>query len=69
MKFINQIKEFIPLDEQEIKDKEATLKYIENFDNILTRDNELVHMTASAFIVNKDRTKALMVHHNIFNSW
>lgn len=69
MKYIKQIKEFIPLGEQEKKDKEATLKYIEDFEDILTRDNELVHMTASAFIVNKERTKALMVHHNIFNSW
>lgn len=39
------------------------------FDDILTRDNELVHVTSSAFVVNKNRDKVLMVHHNIFNSW
>ena len=26
-------------------------------------------MTASAWVVNKDRTKVLMVYHNIYNSW
>ena len=69
MKYVKQIKRFIPQSEQEKKDKEATLKYIEDFSDILTRENELVHMTASAFVINKDKTKALMVHHNIFNSW
>ncbi|WP_235440347.1 hypothetical protein [Paenibacillus sp. DMB20] len=39
------------------------------FDDVLTRDNEIAHVTSSAFVVNKNRNKALMVHHNIFNSW
>ena len=26
-------------------------------------------MTASAWVVNKDRSKVLMVYHNIYNSW
>ncbi|MGG4106042.1 NUDIX hydrolase [Paenibacillus lautus] len=39
------------------------------FDDVLTRDNEIAHITSSAFVVNKNRSKALMVHHNISNSW
>lgn len=69
MKYIKQIESFIPSNEQEKIDKKKTLEYINKFDNILTRDNELVHLTSSAFVINSDKTKALMVHHNIFDSW
>ena len=37
-------------------------------ENIFSRENALVHMTASAWVVNKARTKVLMVYHNIYNS-
>ena len=69
MNWIENIKNYNPFNEQESKDKELILKSIRQFDNILTRDNELLHMTSSAFVVNKDRDKILMIHHNIYNSW
>lgn len=69
MSWIHSIKEFVPSDEQEIKDKEIILKYINVFDDILKRDNEIMHITSSGFVINKDRDKVLMVHHNIFNAW
>lgn len=69
MSWVDIIREFVPFNEQERKDKEAALKYIDMFDDILTRDNEIIHMTSSGFVINKDKDKVLMVHHNIFNSW
>ena len=69
MDWINMIKMYTPYNEQEQKDKGAILKYIQHFDDVLTRDNEIAHITSSGFIVNKDRTKVLMAHHNIYNSW
>ena len=45
------------------------LKYINDFDNVLTRDNEYGHFTASGWVVNKKRNKVLMVYHNIYKSW
>jgi ADP-ribose pyrophosphatase YjhB (NUDIX family) len=69
MSWINSIEGFVPTDEQEIKDKEVALKYINVFDNILKRDNEIIHITSSGFVINKTKDKVLMVHHNIFNSW
>ncbi len=36
---------------------------------MLTRENEIAHITSSGFIVNKNRDKVLMIHHNIYNSW
>lgn len=68
MNYIQAIKKYIPIIDQEKKDKEMILNYIDKFDNILTRQNEIVHMTSSSLIFNKNRTKLLMIYHNIYNS-
>lgn len=64
-----EIEEYVPSCEQEIRDKEVMLKYFESFEDVLTRNNEIGHFTASAWAVNKARTKVLMIYHNIYNSW
>lgn len=64
-----QIENYTPYNAQEAKDQELILRYMDTFDNLLTRDNEFAHFTASAWLVNKDRTKVLMVYHNIYQSW
>lgn len=69
MSWVDSIKEFVPSNEQERKDKEATLKYTNMFDDILKRDNEMIHVTSSGFVINKNKDKVLMVNHNIFNAW
>jgi len=69
MRYKEQIEKYVPYNEQETKDKEIMLKYISMFDNVLTRDNDFGHFTASSWIVNKERTKVLMIYHNIYNSW
>lgn len=63
------LEKYIPYNEQEAKDKEVMLKYLHDFDNVYTRENEYGHFTASSWIVNKDRTKVLMIYHNIYDSW
>lgn len=69
MKLRDDLINFIPWDEQEKKDKELIIKYIDTFDDIFTRDNEFAHLTASCWIVNKEKTKVLMIYHNIYNAW
>ena len=64
-----QIENYIPFDEQEQKDKEQFLKFIDTFDDVLTRDNIFGHFTASAFVVNKEHTKMVVVYHNINDGW
>lgn len=64
-----KIKNYKPYNEQEEKDKQTMLKYIHTFDNVLTRENEFGHFTASSWAVNKERTKVLMIYHNIYQSW
>lgn len=60
---------FKPKCEQEEVDVALIDKYHEMFGDIWTRDNTLCHLTSSAFIVNNDFTKVLVIYHNIYNSW
>ncbi len=69
MNLKEQIENYKPYNEQEEKDKEIMLKYMNTFDDVLTRDNEFGHFTASSWAVNKERTKVLFVYHNIYKSW
>ena len=59
----------IQYNEQEVKDKELFLSAISNFDNLLTRENPIMHITSSGYVVNKNRDKVLMIYHKIYNSW
>lgn len=68
-KLFEQIKNYIPTNEQEQNDKEQMLVFIQANDNCLTRENTVAHFTTSIWTVNKERTKTLMVYHNIYNSW
>ena len=64
------IRGYEPTCEQEAADRERMLEYIRLFpDNILTRDNPLCHFTASGWVTNAERTKVLMIWHNIYRSW
>ena len=69
MNLKEQIEKYIPYNEQEIRDKELMLEYINTFDDVLTRKNKMCHFTASNWIINKNRTKVLMIYHNIYKSW
>lgn len=63
------IERYVPYNEQEENDKEMMLEYIHTFKDVLTRENRMCHFTASNWIINKERTKVLMIYHNIYKSW
>lgn len=68
--YLEEIAAYQPQDEGEAADKRMIETYIRLFpDNILTRENEIAHMTSSGFVVNADATKVLFAHHNIFKVW
>ena len=69
MKLKEMIENYKPYNEQEENDKKIMLKYIDSFDDVLTRNNEFGHFTASSWVVNKEKTKLLMIYHNIYQSW
>lgn len=64
-----KIENYIPFNEQEEKDKEQFLKFIDTFDDVQTRDNIFGHFSASAFVVNKERNKMVVVYHIINDGW
>ena len=63
------IEAYVPSNAQEAEDRERMLEAMDCFSNLLTRENAFMHFTASSWIVNRERTKALMVWHNIYKSW
>ena len=65
----SNLEKFIPYNEQEEIDKKIMLSYINDFNDVLTRQNQYGHFTSSAFVLNKERTKILMAYHKIYNSW
>lgn len=69
MSLRTQIENYKPFDEVEEKNKEYLLKWIDTFPDVLTRENEFGHFASSAFVVNKERTKMLVVYHNIYDAW
>ncbi len=69
MNIKEEIKKYMPFNEQEETDKEYFLKFMETFGNVLTRENTFGHFSASAFVINENKTKMLAVYHNINGGW
>ncbi|MDD6144279.1 MAG: NUDIX hydrolase [bacterium] len=69
MSLEQQLLSYLPYNEQEVRDRELILRCLKDESDVFTRKNDLVHMTASAWIVNADRTKVLMAYHNLYQSW
>jgi len=64
-----QLKKYQPQNEQEQKDLDAILLFIDRNPDVLDRRNLVAHLTSSAIIVNQKMDKVLFIHHNIYNSW
>lgn len=68
-KLRKEIEIYLPFNEQEEQDQRQFLRLLEHMPDLLTRENDVAHITVSAWIVNLDRTKVLMAYHNIYQSW
>ena len=66
---IEEVRNYKPFNEQEAKDREILLRKLETVPDLFLRTNLTEHMTASAWVVNHDRTKLLMAYHRIYDSW
>ena len=64
-----QIAAFVPFNDQEASDRRLMLEHLDRYDNLLTRDNEVMHFTASGWVVTPDHSQVLMIYHNIYHSW
>lgn len=70
MNYIEEIKKYTPINEQEKQDKKIFLEVIEKYKNkAITRECETAHLTSSSIILNEEHTKMLMIYHKIYDTW
>lgn len=69
MNLKNELLAFVPWNEQELQDQYQCLKLLDTEHDLYNRSNINVHITASPWIINKENTKVLFIHHNIYQSW
>ena len=68
MNLRDELTRYVPDCEQEVRDRELMLAALGQ-PGVLTRENPVEHFTASAWVINGDGTKVLMLWHNIYRSW
>ena len=66
---LRQLAAYEPYNEQEAADRALILECLTTSEDVFSRENRLAHMTASAWVVNRARSKVLMAYHNIYDSW
>ena len=64
-----QLAAYRPWNEQEARDRDVILHFLQTAPDAFLRSNLLAHMTASAWVVNARRDKVLLVYHRIYDSW
>ena len=71
IEMLEEIKQYQPKENSfEEVEKEAILKFLETYQEFaFDRNNLIAHMTSSAIIINKDKTKVLFAYHLIYKSF
>jgi len=66
---INMLHEYQPLAPEELSYKNTMLSFIKDHDDCFERSLAIGHITASAWLVNKEQTHALLMHHTKLDKW
>lgn len=66
---IQMLHEYHPTASEELAYKERMLTFIENHDDCFERSLAIGHITASAWLLNKEQTHALVMHHAKLDRW
>lgn len=69
MELLKQLEALVSYDETEQADQAVMIAYLKEHDDAFLRSNRIAHFTASAWIVNQDKNKVLLIYHNIYDSW
>ena len=69
MTLLEALEGYQPWNEQEERDRAVLLGLLGSGQDLWTRENLTAHLTASAWVVNPDRSRVLMAYHNIYDSW
>jgi len=64
-----EIQNYRPVNRQEEADQKLMLRFMQQHDDCLSRENLIAHFTASVWTVDLTHTKTLLVYHNIYDSW
>jgi len=57
------------LDEHEQTRRDAIIRFVQTYENCAARELQVGHLTASAWIVDKDLTHTLLTHHRKLSLW
>jgi 8-oxo-dGTP pyrophosphatase MutT (NUDIX family) len=68
-RIIKLLEEYLPATAEERIFKEETISFIKKHENCFERSLKIGHITASALLLNKDKTKALLMHHTKLDKW
>ncbi len=63
------LKKYTPWNEQEERDRAVMLNALSASPDPFTRENPVMHFTASSWILSPDGRQVLMAYHNIYQSW
>ncbi len=66
---MDDILRYEPWDEKEAAEKPLILQFLRDHPDALERSHLTGHMTVSAWVVNRPRTKVLMAYHKLYDSW
>jgi ADP-ribose pyrophosphatase YjhB (NUDIX family) len=66
---LNELKSYEPFDNTEKIELVRFINFLENNKNVYSRNNLVAHLTSSSWIVNKNKDKVFLIHHNIYNCW
>lgn len=70
MNYRDAIEAYRPENEQEANDRRVILNYLKQQpENLLSRENQVAHITSSGLILNRSLDKMLLIHHNIYKTW
>ena len=69
MELLEALEHCRPWNEQEEQDLAELLRRLRSGEELYSRDNAAAHLTASAWVVNPQRTRTLMVYHRLYDSW
>ena len=69
MHLLEQLERYEPYNEQEARDRALLLRALREEADVFTRENDRMHMTASAWVTNEAHDGVLMAYHNIYDSW
>jgi len=66
---IELLEEYFPIANEELLCKEQMIDFVKKYNNCFDRSLSIGHVTASAWLLNNDKSMALLMHHAKLDKW